>query len=111
MIPKSEIRTSLLAPRANTLHLSLSLSIEQQLTELQAKMGDSRAGGRPPSPTECLQWFNLRAHSGVQPDAKAQQELMDFFRSLVIRSCAASPDNNIPFQRRKDVADSRTAEN
>ncbi|XP_037633574.1 uncharacterized protein KIAA0825 homolog isoform X2 [Sebastes umbrosus] len=55
-------------------------SIEQQLKELQAKMGDSRE--RPPSPSECLQWFNLRAHNSFRPVATGHQELMDFFRAL-----------------------------
>uniref|UniRef100_UPI0037E8A58D uncharacterized protein KIAA0825 homolog n=1 Tax=Semicossyphus pulcher TaxID=241346 RepID=UPI0037E8A58D len=57
-------------------------SIEQQLKELQAKMGDSRAGERPPSPSDCLQWFNLRGHSSVRPVSTGHQELMDFFRAL-----------------------------
>lgn len=67
-----------------TQHTSLSLSIEQQLKELQAKMGDSRTGERPPSPSECLQWFNLRAHNSFRPVTTGHQELMDFFRALVI---------------------------
>ncbi|TKS78887.1 hypothetical protein D9C73_012286 [Collichthys lucidus] len=57
-------------------------SIEQQLKELQAKMGDSRTGERPPSPSECLQWFNLRAHNSFRPVTTGHQELMDFFRAL-----------------------------
>ncbi|KAM8760635.1 uncharacterized protein KIAA0825 homolog isoform 2-T2 [Acanthopagrus schlegelii] len=57
-------------------------SIEQQLKELQAKMSDSRAGDRPPSPSECLQWFNLRAHSSFRPVTTGHQELMEFFRAL-----------------------------
>ncbi|XP_059192899.1 uncharacterized protein KIAA0825 homolog [Centropristis striata] len=55
-------------------------SIEQQLKELQAKMGDSR--DRPPSPSECLQWFNLRAQNCFKPVTTGHQELMDFFRAL-----------------------------
>ncbi|XP_078106613.1 uncharacterized protein KIAA0825 homolog isoform X1 [Sander vitreus] len=55
-------------------------SIEQQLKELQAKMGDSRE--RSPSPSECLQWFNLRAHDSFRPVTTGHQELMDFFRAL-----------------------------
>ncbi|XP_063753465.1 uncharacterized protein KIAA0825 homolog isoform X3 [Eleginops maclovinus] len=55
-------------------------SIEQQLKELQAKMGESRE--RPPSPSECLQWFNLRANS-FRPVTTGHQELMDFFRALI----------------------------
>ncbi|XP_040898479.1 uncharacterized protein KIAA0825 homolog [Toxotes jaculatrix] len=57
-------------------------SIEQQLKEIQAKMGDSRAGERPPSPSECLQWFNLRMHNSVRPVTMGHQEVMDFFRAL-----------------------------
>ncbi|XP_070760941.1 uncharacterized protein KIAA0825 homolog [Enoplosus armatus] len=57
-------------------------SIEQQLKELQAKMGDSRTGERPPSPSECLQWFNIRTHNSFRPVATGHQELMDFFRAL-----------------------------
>ncbi|CAK6950129.1 uncharacterized protein KIAA0825 homolog [Scomber scombrus] len=57
-------------------------SIEKQMMELQAKMGDSRTGERPPSPTECLQWFNLRMHNDVKPVTTGHQELMDFFRGL-----------------------------
>ncbi|CAG5922288.1 unnamed protein product [Menidia menidia] len=57
-------------------------SIEQQLKELQAKMGDSRAGDRPPSPTECLQWFNIRAQNTAKPVTTGYQELIDFLRAL-----------------------------
>ena len=44
-------------------------------------MGESRE--RPPSPSECLQWFNLRANS-FRPVPTGHQDLMDFFRALVI---------------------------
>ncbi|KAM7416505.1 hypothetical protein PAMA_018520 [Pampus argenteus] len=57
-------------------------SIEQHLMELQAKMGDPRTGESPPSPTECLQWFNLRMHTSARPITTGHQELMDFFRGL-----------------------------
>ncbi|XP_071338749.1 uncharacterized protein KIAA0825 homolog isoform X2 [Trachinotus anak] len=57
-------------------------SIEQQLKEIQAKMGDSRTGERPPSPSECLQWFSLKMHSNVRPVTTGHQELMDFLRAL-----------------------------
>ncbi|KAM4577001.1 uncharacterized protein KIAA0825 homolog isoform 1-T1 [Odontesthes bonariensis] len=57
-------------------------SIEQQLKELQAKMGDCRPGDCPPSPTECLQWFNIRAQNNVKPVTTGYQGLMDFFRAL-----------------------------
>ncbi|XP_058493319.1 uncharacterized protein KIAA0825 homolog isoform X1 [Solea solea] len=57
-------------------------SIEQQLKEIQAKMGDSRAGERPPSPSECLQWLSPRMHSSGRPAAAGQQEFLDFLRAL-----------------------------
>ncbi|XP_034547200.1 uncharacterized protein KIAA0825 homolog isoform X2 [Notolabrus celidotus] len=57
-------------------------SIEQKLKELQGKMGDSRTGERPPSPSECLQWFNLRGHNSLRPVSTGDQELMDFFRAV-----------------------------
>ncbi|XP_049618135.1 uncharacterized protein KIAA0825 homolog isoform X1 [Syngnathus scovelli] len=54
-------------------------SIEQHLAELQAKMGDSRSAERPPSPTECLQWFDVKTLSNV---STGHRELMDFFTCL-----------------------------
>ncbi|KAM3610859.1 uncharacterized protein V6R79_009706 [Siganus canaliculatus] len=54
-------------------------SIEQQLKEVQAKMGGSRTGEHPPSPSEVHQWFNVRMHNNVRP---GHQELLDFFRAL-----------------------------
>uniref|UniRef100_A0A3Q1AHW2 KIAA0825 n=1 Tax=Amphiprion ocellaris TaxID=80972 RepID=A0A3Q1AHW2_AMPOC len=71
----------LLKDTEEKLNLNAS-SIEQQLKELQAKMGDSRTGDRPPSPTECLQWFNIRMQSRFKPASPGHQELMDFFRAL-----------------------------
>nr|XP_019949157.1 PREDICTED: uncharacterized protein KIAA0825 homolog [Paralichthys olivaceus] len=63
--------------------LSLNASsIEQQLKEIQAKMGDSRTGERPPSPSECLQWFNLRINNCVRPITAGHEEFMDFLRAL-----------------------------
>uniref|UniRef100_A0A667Y3Q1 KIAA0825 n=1 Tax=Myripristis murdjan TaxID=586833 RepID=A0A667Y3Q1_9TELE len=59
-----------------------AISIEQHLKELQAMMGDPKQGDRPPSPTECMQWFNLKAASNVRLVATGHQELMDFFRTL-----------------------------
>uniref|UniRef100_A0A3B3X923 KIAA0825 n=1 Tax=Poecilia mexicana TaxID=48701 RepID=A0A3B3X923_9TELE len=60
--------------------LSLNASsIEQHLKELQAKMGDSRTGDRPPSPTEVLQWFNTRAQNSLKP---LSTDILDFFRAL-----------------------------
>ncbi|XP_052318622.1 uncharacterized protein KIAA0825-like [Oncorhynchus keta] len=43
--------------------------IEQCLKELQGKMGESWTAECPPSPTECLQWFNPQkpALSGLSP--------------------------------------------
>ncbi|XP_063346071.1 uncharacterized protein KIAA0825 homolog isoform X4 [Pelmatolapia mariae] len=57
-------------------------SIEQQLKELQAKIGDSRTAERPLSPTEWLQWFSLKTQQSVRPVTQGHQELMDFFRAL-----------------------------
>ncbi|XP_031686286.1 uncharacterized protein KIAA0825 homolog [Oncorhynchus kisutch] len=58
-------------------------SIEQSLKELQGKMGESWTGERPPSPTECLQWFNPRNPSTVRPVATGNQELLDFLKALL----------------------------
>ncbi|TNN40184.1 hypothetical protein EYF80_049645 [Liparis tanakae] len=44
-------------------------------------MGDSRE--RPPSPSECLQWFNIKANHSFRPVTTGHQELMDFFRALI----------------------------
>uniref|UniRef100_A0A3Q0RES8 Uncharacterized protein n=1 Tax=Amphilophus citrinellus TaxID=61819 RepID=A0A3Q0RES8_AMPCI len=63
--------------------LNLNANIEQQLKELQAKIGDSRTTERPLSPTEWLQWFSLQTQS-VRPVTQGHQELMDFFRALVL---------------------------
>ncbi|KAM6930280.1 uncharacterized protein KIAA0825 homolog [Xenentodon cancila] len=71
----------LLKDTEEKLNLNAS-SIEQQLKELQVKMGDSKTGDRPPSPTECLQWFSFRAQSNVKRVSTGQPELMDFFRAL-----------------------------
>ncbi|XP_029367115.1 uncharacterized protein KIAA0825 homolog [Echeneis naucrates] len=57
-------------------------SIEQQLKEIQSTVGDVQMGERPPSPSECLQWFNIRMHSKVRPVSTGHQELMDFFKAL-----------------------------
>ncbi|KAM3867569.1 uncharacterized protein KIAA0825 homolog [Diretmus argenteus] len=57
-------------------------SIEQSLKELQAKMGDSWTGECPPSPSECLQWFNLWTPNSVRPVTTGHQEVMDFLRTL-----------------------------
>lgn len=62
----------------------LSLSSERQVKEIQAKVGDSWPAERSPSPTECWQWFNLRMHNSVRPVTTGYQEIMDFFRALVI---------------------------
>ncbi|XP_020561665.1 uncharacterized protein KIAA0825 homolog isoform X3 [Oryzias latipes] len=69
----------LLKDTEEKLNLNAS-SIEQHLKELQTKMGDSRTADRPPSPTECLQWFNLRAQNRLA--ATGHQELLDFFKAL-----------------------------
>ncbi|XP_076010214.1 uncharacterized protein KIAA0825 homolog isoform X2 [Genypterus blacodes] len=56
--------------------------IEQQLKELQAKLGESSTDERPPSPADCMQMFNLRLQSNFRPVTTGHQELMDFFRAL-----------------------------
>uniref|UniRef100_A0AAQ6IIW2 Uncharacterized protein n=1 Tax=Anabas testudineus TaxID=64144 RepID=A0AAQ6IIW2_ANATE len=71
----------LLKSTEEKLNLNAS-SIEQQLKELQAKLGDAHTGERPLSPSEFLQCFNLRAHTGVRPVTTGHQELMDFLRAL-----------------------------
>ncbi|XP_028269180.1 uncharacterized protein KIAA0825 homolog isoform X2 [Parambassis ranga] len=70
----------LLKDTEEKLNLNAS-SIEQQLKELQAKVGHCRSGERPPSPSECLQWFNFRT-SNIKPVATGHQELMDFFKAV-----------------------------
>ncbi|XP_068461440.1 uncharacterized protein KIAA0825 homolog isoform X3 [Clinocottus analis] len=69
----------LLKDTEEKLNLNAS-SIERQLKELQAKMGDSRE--RPLSPSECLQWFNIKANNSLRPVTTGHHELMDFFRAL-----------------------------
>lgn len=58
-------------------------------------MGDPRTGERPPSPSECLQWFNPRAHNSLRPVTTGDQELMGFFKALVIyQDNMLLPDQN-----------------
>uniref|UniRef100_A0A671KD88 KIAA0825 n=1 Tax=Sinocyclocheilus anshuiensis TaxID=1608454 RepID=A0A671KD88_9TELE len=57
-------------------------SIEQNLKELQAKVGEASSGERVPSPIECLQWFSQRNLSILKPVATGHQELLDFLRAL-----------------------------
>ncbi|XP_061906965.1 uncharacterized protein KIAA0825 homolog isoform X2 [Entelurus aequoreus] len=57
-------------------------SIEQQLVELQVKMGDTRSGDRPPSPSECLQWLNVKMLNSVKPVSTGHQGLLSFFNCL-----------------------------
>ncbi|XP_061673922.1 uncharacterized protein KIAA0825 homolog isoform X2 [Syngnathoides biaculeatus] len=57
-------------------------SIEQHLLELQAEIGDTCTGDRPPSPTECLQLFNLKILNNLRPVSTGHQELMSFFTCL-----------------------------
>ena len=58
----------------------LSLSIEQQLKALKAKMADPQT----PSPLGSLQLFNVRVSNSLSPVTASHQELMDFFGALVI---------------------------
>ncbi|XP_043096745.1 uncharacterized protein KIAA0825 homolog isoform X2 [Puntigrus tetrazona] len=57
-------------------------SIEQNLKELQAKVGEASSGERVPSPIECLQWFSQRKLSILKPVATGHQQLLDFLRAL-----------------------------
>lgn len=65
---------------------SFYYSIEQNLKELQAKVGEASSGERVPSPIECLQWFSQRNLSILKPVATGHQELLEFLRALVIKS-------------------------
>uniref|UniRef100_A0A9J7WVJ0 KIAA0825 n=1 Tax=Cyprinus carpio carpio TaxID=630221 RepID=A0A9J7WVJ0_CYPCA len=57
-------------------------SIEQNLKELQAKVGEASLGERVPSPIECLQLFSQRNLSILKPVATEHRELLDFLRAL-----------------------------
>nr|XP_046243006.1 uncharacterized protein KIAA0825 homolog isoform X2 [Scatophagus argus] len=57
-------------------------STEQQQKELQAKMGGSRMGERPRSPSESFRWFNFRTPNSLRPVTTGHRELLDFFRAL-----------------------------
>ncbi|XP_048045124.1 uncharacterized protein KIAA0825 homolog [Megalobrama amblycephala] len=57
-------------------------SIEQNLKELQVKVGESCSGERVPSPVECLQWFSQRNLGILKPVATGHQELLDFLRAM-----------------------------
>ncbi|XP_073696093.1 uncharacterized protein KIAA0825 homolog [Garra rufa] len=52
-------------------------SIEQNLKELQAKIGEASSGEKVPSPIECLQLFSQRNLSILKPVATGHQELLD----------------------------------
>ncbi|XP_055367213.1 uncharacterized protein KIAA0825 homolog isoform X2 [Betta splendens] len=71
----------LLKSTEEKLNLNAS-SIEQQLKELQAKLGDVHTGERPLSPSDFFHLFNVRAHASVRPVTTGHQELMDFLRAL-----------------------------
>lgn len=64
----------------------LYYSIEQNLKELQAKVGESCSGERVPSPVECLQWFSQRNLGILKPVATGHQELLDFLRAMVTKA-------------------------
>lgn len=61
-------------------------SIEQNLKELQAKVGESCSGERVPSPVECLQWFSQRNLGILKPVATGHQELLDFLQAMVTKT-------------------------
>ncbi|KAI4900758.1 hypothetical protein NFI96_031996, partial [Prochilodus magdalenae] len=56
--------------------------IEQNLRELQGKIGEAWIGERVPSPTECLQWFSQRNLSSLKPISTGYHELLDFLKAL-----------------------------
>ncbi|XP_060762922.1 uncharacterized protein KIAA0825 homolog [Neoarius graeffei] len=57
-------------------------SIEQNLCELQTKIGEALAGEKVPSPTECLKWFHQSNMSSLKPVSTDHQELLDFLKAL-----------------------------
>ncbi|XP_062873932.1 uncharacterized protein KIAA0825 homolog [Trichomycterus rosablanca] len=57
-------------------------SIEQNLRELQAKIGEAWTGEKVPSATECLQRFSQRNLAVLKPVSTGHQELLDFLKSL-----------------------------
>ncbi|KAL0979780.1 hypothetical protein UPYG_G00189550 [Umbra pygmaea] len=81
-IPSEMDIQQLLRDTEDKLKLNAS-SIEQSLKELQGKMGESWTGERPPTPTECLQWFSLPNPSTVRPVVTGYQELLDFLKAVL----------------------------
>ncbi|XP_026787076.3 uncharacterized protein KIAA0825 homolog isoform X1 [Pangasianodon hypophthalmus] len=57
-------------------------SIEQNLSELQTKIGEAWAGEKVPSPTECLKWFSQSNLGLLKPVSTGHQELLDFLKAL-----------------------------
>ncbi|MCJ8746813.1 hypothetical protein PDJAM_G00146070 [Pangasius djambal] len=57
-------------------------SIEQNLSELQTKIGEAWAGENVPGPTECLKWFSQSNLSLLKPVSTGHQELLDFLKAL-----------------------------
>ncbi|XP_053509961.1 uncharacterized protein KIAA0825 homolog isoform X2 [Ictalurus furcatus] len=57
-------------------------SIEQNLCELQTKIGKSWADEKVPSPTECLKWFSQSNLSLLKPVSTGHQELLGFLKAL-----------------------------
>lgn len=67
-------------------------SIEEHIQEVHTKRVDSREGKGSPSPTDCWQWFNIRTHNCLKPVTAGHQELVDFFRALVIHNSDDATD-------------------
>ncbi|XP_060740365.1 uncharacterized protein KIAA0825 homolog [Tachysurus vachellii] len=60
-----------------------SCSIEQSLCELQTRIGESCAGEKIPSPTECLNWFSQSNLRLLKPVSTGHQELLEFLKALL----------------------------
>ncbi|XP_030620556.1 uncharacterized protein KIAA0825 homolog [Chanos chanos] len=80
-LPGEEDLQQLLRETEDKLKLN-ACSIEQNMKELQEKMGEPWTGERVPSPTECLQWFSPRNLATLKPVVVGHQELLDFLREL-----------------------------
>ncbi|XP_058231561.1 uncharacterized protein KIAA0825 homolog isoform X1 [Hemibagrus wyckioides] len=60
-----------------------SCSIEQNLCELQTRIGEACGGETVPSPTECLKWFSQSNLRLLKPVSTGHQELLDFLKALL----------------------------
>ncbi|KAK3514600.1 hypothetical protein QTP70_021512, partial [Hemibagrus guttatus] len=60
-----------------------SCSIEQNLCELQTRIGEACAGEKVPSPIECLKWFSQSNLRLLKPISTGHQDLLDFLKALL----------------------------